>query len=135
MTKVLKLLVCSLLQASKIHKNRFPPPGRPIVSSVNSPTEKISMLLDIILQPFVIKTRSYICDTGAFLSKVQGLELTSDDWTFSMDVTSVYTNIPHSDGIDCIKKVLEQHVNSTAKNSSLIKLLVFVLKSNNVMFN
>ena len=29
----------------KIHKNKVPPPGRPIVSSVNSPTEKISMLL------------------------------------------------------------------------------------------
>ena len=47
------------------------------------------MLLDIILQPFVLKTRSYIRDTGGFLSKVQGLELTSDDWMFSMDVTSL----------------------------------------------
>ena len=51
----------------KIHKNKFPYPGRPIVSSVNSPTEKISMLLDIILQPFVLKTKSYIRDTGDFL--------------------------------------------------------------------
>ena len=40
----------------KMHKNKFPPPGRPIISSINSPTEKISMLLDIILQPFVIRT-------------------------------------------------------------------------------
>ena len=40
----------------KIHKNKIPAPGRPIVSSVNSPTEKISMLQDIILQPFVVKT-------------------------------------------------------------------------------
>ena len=91
------------------------------------------MLLDIILQPFVIKT--YIRDTGDFLSKVQGLELTSDDWMFSMVATSLYTNIPHSDGIECIKNVLEQRVNSTPKNSSLIKLLEFVLKSNDFMFN
>ena len=73
----------------KIHKNKFPPPGRPIVSSVNSLTEKISMLLDIILQPFVLKTESYIRDTGDFLSKVQGLELNFNDWMFSMDVTSL----------------------------------------------
>ena len=93
------------------------------------------MLLDIILQPFIIKTKSYIRDIGNFLSKVQDLELTSDDWMFSMDVTSLYTNIQHSDGIECMKKVLEQCVNSTPKNSSIIKLLEFVLKSNNFMFN
>ena len=119
----------------KIHKNKFPPPGRPIVSSVNSPTEKISMLLDIILQPFVLKTKSYIRDTGDFLSKVQGLEFNSNDWLFSMDVTSLYTNIPHNDGIECIKQVLSKRDISTPRNSSLIKLLEFVLKSNNFMFN
>ena len=89
----------------KIHKSKIPPRGRPIVSSVNSLTKKISMLLDVILQPFVLKTKSYIRDTGDFLSKVQGIELTSDDWMFSMDVSSLYTNIPHNDGIDCIKEV------------------------------
>ena len=127
---------CSIFyMLPKIHKNKFPPSGRPIVSSINSPTEKISMLLDIILQPFVLKTRSHIRDMGDFLSKVQGLELSPNDWMFSMDVTSLYTNIPHDDGIECIKKVLSQKTNSTPKNSSLIKLLEFVLKSNNFMFN
>ena len=113
----------------KIPKSKFLPRGRPIVSSVNSPTEKISMLLDIILQPFVLKTRTYIRDTGDFLSKVQGLELSPNDLMFSMDVMSFYTNIPHNNGIDYIKKILEQHVNSTSKNSSLVTLLEFVLKS------
>ena len=119
----------------KIHKNKFPSPGQPIVSSVNSHTEKISMLLDIILQPFGLKIRSYIKDTGDILSKTQGLELASNEWMFSMDVTSLYTNIPHDDGIGCIKNILSQHVNSTPRNSSLITLLEFVLKSNNFMFN
>ena len=109
----------------KIHKNKIPPPGRPIVSSVNSPTEKMlekmSMLLDIILQSFVLKTKSYIRGTGDFLSKVQGLEIKSNDWMFSMDVMSLYTNIPYKDGIECIKKVLSECENLTPKNSSLIK--------------
>ena len=71
---------------------------------------------------------------GDFLSKVQGLELNSNDWMFSMNVMSLYTNIPHNDGIECIKKVLSQCINYTPKNSSLIKLLEFILKSNNLMF-
>ena len=37
----------------KIHKNLLNPPGRPIVSSVDCPTERISMMLDIILQPLL----------------------------------------------------------------------------------
>ena len=119
----------------KIYKNKIPPPGRLIVSSINSLTEKISMLLDKILQPLVLKTKGYIRDRGDFLSKVQGLELNFNDWMFSMDVTSLYTNIQHKDGIECLKKVLLEHENSTPKNSSLIKLLEFVLKSNNFMFN
>ena len=41
----------------KIHKNLVEPPGRPIVSSIDSPTERISMMLDIILQPLLLGTK------------------------------------------------------------------------------
>ena len=112
----------------KIHKNKFPPPGRLTVSSVNSPTENISMLPVIILQPIVLKTKSYIRDTRNFLSKVQGLELSFNDSMLSMDVTSLCTNILYKNGIECIKEVLLQCVNSTPKNSSLVKLLGVCLK-------
>ena len=59
----------------KIHKNLLNPPDRPIVSSVDCPTERISMMLDIILQPLLLDTKSYIKDTPDFLKKVE--ELTS----------------------------------------------------------
>ena len=63
-------------------------------------------MLDLILQSFVQKTRSYIRNTGDFLSKVQGLELSSYDWMFSVGVTNLCTNIPHDDdGTECIKKI------------------------------
>ena len=42
----------------KIHKSLENPPGRPIISGNDSPTEKISQMIDIILQPFVPKIRS-----------------------------------------------------------------------------
>ena len=41
-------------------------PGRPIVSSVESLTEKLSQLIDIILQPYAQKGESFILDTGDF---------------------------------------------------------------------
>ena len=33
----------------KIHKGKLPPPGRPIISAIGSPTEKISQFLDFFL--------------------------------------------------------------------------------------
>ena len=113
-----------------------PVPGRPIVSSCNSPTEKISMMLDIILQPYVLETKSYIRDTGDFLNKVQNLELNSDDWIFTMNVTSLYTKIPYDEGILCIKELLNsKQKNAVPTNDILIRILELVLKCNNFTFN
>ena len=53
-----------------------------------------------------------------------------------MDVTSLYTNIPHSEGIDCIKELLNsKRQNQFPTNENLLKLLEMVLKLNNFMFN
>ena len=120
----------------KIHKNKTPVPGRPIVSSCDSPTEKISMLIDIILQPFVLETNSYIRDTSDFLSKVNGIELHPDDWLFTMDVTSLYTNIPHDEGIQAIKELMNsKRKNQLPTNDNIIKMLELILKCNNFTFN
>ena len=120
----------------KIHKNKFPVPGRPIVSSCNSQTEKISMLLDIILQTYVLDTKSYIRDTSDFLQKISELELHPNDWIFTMDVMSLYTNIPHTEGINCIKELLNSmKQNQLPSNENLLKLLEMVLKLNNFTFN
>ena len=120
----------------KIHKNVVPPPGRPIVSSVNNPTEKISMMLNITLQPCVGQTKSYIKDTSDFIQKISSIELEENDWLFTMDVTSLYTNIPHDEGINCIRELLNsKRQNGLPRNDNLIKMLELVLKLNNFTFN
>ena len=45
--------------------------------------------------------------------------MSPNDWMLSMDVTSLYTNIPHKDGLECISKVLETAETSTLKTESL----------------
>ncbi len=42
----------------KIHKNVNPPPGRPILSANDSPTERISTFEDHFLSPFVLSMKS-----------------------------------------------------------------------------
>ena len=44
----------------KNHKNKIPPPGRPIISANECPTERISQFVDFFLQTHLHKMRSYV---------------------------------------------------------------------------
>ena len=88
----------------KLHKPGIP--GRPIVSSCGAPTEKISQFIDYHLRPLVTKIPSYIKDTNDFLSKLDGVCITSESLLVTLDVTSLYTNIPHEEGIHACREAL-----------------------------
>ena len=55
----------------------------------------------------------------------------------TLDITSLYTNIPHSEGIQSIKEMLAIHKppNSLPHNSYIIELLEVVLTNNYFEFN
>ena len=55
----------------------------------------------------------------------------------TLDVTSLYTNIPNQDGIKAIKDILniERPSNVNPKNETLVELLKMVLSKNNFQFN
>ena len=122
----------------KIHKNQDPVPGRPIVSANNCPTERISAFADIFLKPMVQKSDSYVKDTSDFIRKVEGLEsLTPTCIIGTLDVTSLYTNIPNDEGINCIYEMLkeERKGDINPKNETIKGILDLVLKSNNFQLN
>ena len=122
----------------KIHKNKIPPPGRPVVAGIGCPTEKISQFVDHFLNPCSIKVRSYTRDTNDFLNRISLTgTMTADTLLVTMDVTSLYTNIPNEEGLRASLISLERHRpgNVKPKNLTLIKLLEAVLKKNNFQFN
>ncbi len=57
----------------KIHKGIYPPPGRPILSANDCPTERISQFVDFFLRPLVEKLPSYIKDTTDLIVKLASL--------------------------------------------------------------
>ena len=122
----------------KIHKNVIPPPGRPIVSANSCPTENISAFVDLFLNPLVPKSEHYVKDTTDFLNKIKIMgKTTSHTIIGTMDVTSLHTNIPNTEGIMSIQKILSQNRAPTEnpKNKSIIDLLKLVLEKNNFQFN
>ena len=118
----------------KIHKNKSPPPGRPIVSGNWCPTERISQFVDYFLQPGVKKITSYIQDTTDFLRMLQDIgDLPDNTYLVTMDVSSLYTNIPNVEGIEACRTVLQRERPDARHptNGSLIELLTQVLTMNN----
>ena len=94
-----KLLITELGQPvfftlTKIHKPT--PVGRPIISGCDGPTERLSSFVDILLQPIAQKkSRIRLKDTTDFIKNAI---------LVSMDVTSLYKNIPQEEGTETVCK-------------------------------
>ena len=122
----------------KIHKN---PTGiRPIVSSCDSITEKISQFVDRWLQSYVTSLPSYIKDTTEFINQIEQLKPLTNCKLASIDVSSLYTNIPHEEGIQSALQFLSNHKESykypEQPNPEVLgELMNLVLKNNVFEFN
>ena len=63
--------------------------------------------MDYHLRPLVRTIPSYIKDTTDILMKVQSLtNLPSDTLIVTLDISSLYTNIPHEEGIAAYTEAL-----------------------------
>ena len=120
----------------KIHKNAEAPPGRPIVSSIRAPTERISAFVDIVLKPLVKSLPSYIKDTKDFLAKLKSLPgpLLPNGLLFTRDVVGLYNNIPHRDGLKACQLALDQRDSCDPPTTSIVNLAKLVLELNAFQF-
>ncbi|XP_033729648.1 uncharacterized protein LOC117318802 [Pecten maximus] len=117
----------------KIHKAGNP--GRPIINSIGHPTEKISKFIDFHLRSHVESLPSYLKDTTYYLKKTPCSNLPDDTLLVTMDVVSLYTNIPHEDGIIACRSAWDTRGNKHPSTDSLVELLKLVLTLNNFTFN
>ena len=83
--------------------NKINNPGQPIVNSIGSITEKISPYVDENIKHLPKLVPSYIKDTGHFLNIIKDIHIEEKDLLVTMDVSSLYTNIKHEDGIEALK--------------------------------
>ena len=84
----------------KIHKN--PIAVRPIVSGCGGPTERISQLVDLHLQPHVPTIRSHIKDSGHMIKILENTTVPTNCTLATIDVKALYLNIPHNEGIQAV---------------------------------
>lgn len=89
----------------KIHKTFVDiPPGRPIIAAIGSLTEKISAFVDYFLQPLVTALPSYTRDSMDFIEVIKSIDQIEDSFILvTMDIESLYTNVPFEGGIYATK--------------------------------
>ena len=107
-----------------------------MISSINCHTSKISEYVDYHLQPIVKEIPSYVQDTTDFLRKINQINFVPDNsYLFSLDVKSLYTNIPNAEGIKSVKTSLEKYSKQTASTKVITTFLALILTLNNFVFN
>ena len=123
---------------SKIHKPGNP--GRPIVSAHGHRTEKISELGSFHLNPLVQTLPSYVKNTTHLLNKLQDFDdIPPNALLVTLDVSSLYTNIPTTEGINACRKLLhertEKHLSKSIPTETLCDLMCIILAISNFVCN
>ena len=93
----------------KVHKSLSSPPMRPVVSQVNHPTAIFSYAINSFLLRWVMQEPSISASNHDFLNKIKALTIRSDCYLITIDVASLYTSIPLSEGIQRLLDYAEAH--------------------------
>ena len=98
-------------------------------------TERISQFVDYHLQPLVHKLPSFVKDTNDFLNKLLTIgNLPADSLLVTLDVSSLYTNIPHNEGINACDHFLRTRPHNNIPTGTLCDLIRMILTMNNFFF-
>lgn len=108
----------------KIHKNNNP--LRPIVSQIDGPTYRMNKYIHELLYVAELEIPFLFKDTTAFLQVIESHKIALENcYLVTMDVVSLYTNIPHAEAINYIC----EHYTDTLKHWHRYKTRVFPVKT------
>lgn len=86
-----------IYQEPKVHKNQTDPPGRGIVSGVDSLFSRMGEYIDHYLQPLAQQFPSYLRDRKQLINILDNFPYEENVILVTLDVDSLYTNIRQDD--------------------------------------
>ena len=88
--------------------------------------------MDHFIGPLVPLSDSYIRDLTHLINILNKFNMPPGMLLCTLDITSLYTNIPHNEGIQSIKEVLaiHRHTNTLLHNNYIVELHEVVLTNN-----
>ena len=95
----------------------------------------MSAFIGEILRRYSKLAKSYVKDTSHFLHLTKNLRVEESDLLITVDVTALYTNIPHTDGINRVVKFIRKHGATPQEIELCENLLQHILQKNYFQFN
>lgn len=120
----------------KIHKEGVP--LRPIVSQIDGPTYGLNIACDKFLEGTENNIPNLIRDTREFIASLQNINVPDHAFLVSIDIRSLYTNIPWTEGI---RAVMDAYINTYEGQrppidpALLERSLDHIMKQNHFTFN
>ena len=120
----------------KTHKRLFEVPGRPVVSNLGTPMEKVSEFLESELKSVMLEGWSYIKGSGDFIKKLKDTDHISQDAIMvTVDVVGIFPSIPHDAGLKVLRKAFDNRENKKISTDDLTIMAEFIFKNNYFEFN
>ena len=120
----------------KLHKPTWSdptmPPGRPIISDTGSVTRNAGEIIEFFLKPLCAQLPSHLKDTRHLIAVLRDLVLPASTTVtlFTLDVESLYTNVPIQEGIHAVSSMFSAHHDPKRPDKTLLTLLELILSSN-----
>ena len=122
----------------KLHKSKFG--SRQLINSIRHITSRISLFLNCLMMPSVVKIESYLKDSQSLLQKCEETFIPSTASLITADFESLYTNIDHIKAADAITDLMHDKLplHNNKKQISphgFHALILLVLMNNFFVFN
>ena len=75
-------------------------------------------------------------DTNDFINKINAVKsIPKNSYLVTMDVRSLYTNIPNAEGISAVTRAFDNYSNKTTTTKVITTFLALILTLNNFVFD
>ena len=122
----------------KLHKSSWcfssMPPGRPIVSDVDSVTRACASLVEHFLGPLARQNESYVRDSTHLMASLLDFTVPAASLLVTLDVISLYTNIPTDEGIAAVRRAFLRHPDPQRPDLTILTMISIILKNNFFLF-
>ena len=124
----------------KTHKQGRELAIRPIVSTINSPSEKMAWLLHQIFQPLLTEVPAHLENTHKLLSQLKSIppEHLNGKTVISLDVVSLYTNVNSQEAITIMNDLLKNKYKQSVWGipiELIMDILTYILQHNSFHFD
>ena len=119
---------CVFYGLAKVHKT--PLATRPVVSYSGSTCWALGVWIDSKLQHVAKQQASYFRDSFSLKEDLSSLSLQPNDYIFTADAVSMYTNIPTEKALRIITNLLISRFADEVPTSAIIEALEIVMKNN-----